>query len=142
MQLLFASCPNQVSSYGVALLNSVPPSARTFVLLALTDLKKIIFLRVGRSPSGLFDYGLSHEISPVLPAICAVLLMPHAQVGADAVPELKHQGRSLRLDSFLGCGLTSNVFRTSINDHEYAVKVGCCCNLIIFEQGYLTLPFP
>jgi len=104
---------HQICSYGRALLDQLPPTARTSVLVAVTDLQRIQFYKMTRPAQGqgLFTYQRSQEISPVLPALCAVLRAEPNQFGATPPPQLVYQGRQLKLDAFLGMGATAMVFR-------------------------------
>jgi hypothetical protein len=56
---------------------------RNQVLLAVTDLRRIRFLRMTRDPGPNFHgfkYELSEEMEEVIPALCAVLLMSASEV--------------------------------------------------------------
>jgi hypothetical protein len=74
----------QICGYGRALLDQLPPTARTSVLVAVTDLQRIQFYKMTRPAQGqgLFTYQRSQEMSPVLPALCAVLSSEPNQVCA------------------------------------------------------------
>lgn len=116
----------QIANYGVALLNQLPQSCRSSVLLGITDLKKIRFLRVERGAKGQgFSFELSEEISEVLAALCAIMLTPLTQLDAVIPPDLEYQGQPLQLTSFLGGGATSMVFQgvSTKLEGSFAVKV-------------------
>jgi hypothetical protein len=73
----------QLVSYGTKLLDQLPGNLRSRVLLAVTDLRRIRFLRMTRDPGPNFHdfkYELSEEMEEVIPALCAVLLMSPRQV--------------------------------------------------------------
>lgn len=67
---------SQVATYGVALLSQLPSSIRSSVLVAITNLKTITFLRVERVPGGEVRYEVSEAVPGVLAALCAVMQMP------------------------------------------------------------------
>uniref|UniRef100_A0A7S0RFM9 Protein kinase domain-containing protein n=1 Tax=Chlamydomonas leiostraca TaxID=1034604 RepID=A0A7S0RFM9_9CHLO len=104
----------QLACYGVKLLEQLPAVCRSHVLLAVTDLRRIRFLRVTRKPGGDgYGYELSEEMEEVIPALCAVLLSEPSKYGAAYPPELTHDGEQVQLESFLGAGATSSVYRCS-----------------------------
>ena len=70
----------QVSVYAAALFEQLG-SFRRNILLALTNLKEITFLRVTRDPgTGVTGYEISDGIRDVLGALCHVLKMEAAEV--------------------------------------------------------------
>lgn len=78
-----AACPLallQLSSYGVELLRQLPQTYRNSVLLGITDLRRITFLRITRYAEDDFRYERSEETDEVLAALCSVLEMTPQQV--------------------------------------------------------------
>ena len=61
-------------------MEQLPPTSRNQLLLAVTDLKHIQFLRMTRQSDGTFRYALSPESGDVIAALCAVLLQAPEQV--------------------------------------------------------------
>jgi hypothetical protein len=77
--MIISSSLVQIATYGVALLKQLPSSCRSSILVGVTNLQKITFMRVTRR-GGQFHYALSEEMSEVLEAICAVMLTPLDEV--------------------------------------------------------------
>lgn len=63
----------QLANYGMALMEQLPTTSRSRLLLGVTDLKRIQFLRMTRLGDDGFSYALSPEGDNVLAALCAVL---------------------------------------------------------------------
>lgn len=61
-------------------MEQLPPTSRNQLLLALTDLKHIQFLRMTRQQDGGFSFALSPESNEVLASLCAVMLLTPEQV--------------------------------------------------------------
>ena len=73
----------QSCEYAESLLEQLDGSFRSKILLALTDLKHIMFVEVTRnSRTRMTTYMISPEMDNVLAALCAVLRMSDNEVGS------------------------------------------------------------
>ena len=71
---------SQLAFYGQSLLQQLPDSMRASVLLAITDLRQLQFMRVEREAGNMYSFSLSEPTDRVLDALCAVLLMAPTDV--------------------------------------------------------------
>lgn len=68
-------------NYGECLLESLPLEPRASVLVGVTNLKTILWLRVTREDVGWYSYEKDCDTSEVAASICGVLRMTSEQVG-------------------------------------------------------------
>lgn len=141
----------KVCAYGQSIFDQLPGFFRHSILLALTDLKSVTFIRMVRYSGGETIYEISPEMTNVLATLCAVKrksleevrwiypFFPHphitltciilpAQLDVVKPPEhvrLSNDATDLQPESFLGCGASGAVYSyktESSTPKIYAVK--------------------
>lgn len=96
--------------YGRLLLEQLPRSLRSSVLVGLTDLHTITLIRVTLS-KGEDGPPLSAQVSHAQPNVKQVLLQLLSSRPSDIYVELPNLGPSVEIIDFLGHGATSNVYK-------------------------------